>query len=83
MDYIAPISEVRGNLPGFIKKIRGVGKHLVITRNGKAAAVMLSPEELETLEIKANQKLMRSLVRGQEDIKAGKLFSHRDVFKGV
>lgn len=83
MDYITPISEVRGNLPALIKKIKGAGKHVVITKNGKAEAILLTPEQLETLEIKADSALMRSLVRAQEDIKAGRFRSHRDVFKGV
>jgi len=78
-----PISEVRGILPKLIKKISHMGKHLIITRNGKPEAVMLSPEELETLEIKADQKLLQSILRAEEDIKKGNLYSHKDVFKNV
>lgn len=83
MDYIVPISEVRGKLPTLIKKISRMGRHLIITRNGKAEAVMISPEELETLEIKADQKLLQSILRAEEDIRKGKLYSHHDVFKNV
>ena len=83
MDYIMPISEVRAALPGLIKKISHMSKHLIITRNGKPEAVMLSPEELETLEIKADQKLLQSILRAEEDIKKGNLYSHKDVFKNV
>ncbi|MFH1856166.1 MAG: type II toxin-antitoxin system Phd/YefM family antitoxin [Candidatus Omnitrophota bacterium] len=82
MDYIMPISEVRGKLPEMIKKI-SLGKHLIITRNGKPEAVLLSPEEVETLEIKADQKLLQSILRAEEDVSAGKLYSHKDVFKDV
>jgi len=83
MDYIVPISEARGKLPELIKKISHIGKHLIITRNGRAEAVMISPEELETLEIKADAELLRSILRAEEDIKADRLYSHRDVFKDV
>ena len=83
MDYIVPISEARGMLPELIKKISHMGKHLIITRNGRAEAVMISPEELETLEVKADNKLLQSIVRAEEDIKAGRLYSHKDVFKNV
>ena len=83
MDYIVPISEARGKLPELIKKISHIGKHLIITRNGRAEAVMISPEELETLEVKADNKLLHSIVRAEEDIKAGRLYSHKDVFKNV
>jgi len=83
MDYIMPISEVRGKLPELIKKISHRGKHLIITRNGKPEAVMLSPEELETLEVKADQKLLQSILRAEEDIAKGNLYSHEDIFKDV
>ena len=83
MDYILPISEVRAKLPELIKKISHMGKHLIITKNGKPEAVMLSPEELETLEIKADQKLLQSILRAEEDIQKGNLYSHDDVFKNV
>ena len=83
MDYIMPISEVRGKLPELIRKISHMGKHLIITRNGKPEAVMMSPEDLETLQIKADPKLLRSILRAQEDIQQGRLYSHGDVFKNV
>lgn len=83
MDYIVPISEARGKLPALIKKIAQLGKHLIITRNGKAEVVMMSPEELETLEIKADQSLLRSIMRAEEDIKSGRLYSDEDIFSDV
>mgnify|MGYP001618754059 CR=1 FL=1 len=83
MDYIIPISEARGKLPFLIKKISQIGRHLIITRNGRAEAIMISPEELETLEIKADQKLLQSLLRAEEDIRKGNIYSHEDVFKDV
>lgn len=83
MDYIVPISEARGRLPELLKKISQVGKHLIITKNGRAEAVMISPEELETLEIKADQKLLQSILRAEENIRAGKIYSHKDIFKNV
>ena len=83
MDYIMPISEVRGNLPELIKKIAGLGKHLIITKHGKPEAVMITPEELETLEIKSDPELLQSIVNAENDIKKGNLYSHDEVFKNV
>jgi prevent-host-death family protein len=83
MDIILPVSEVRGKLPKLVKQIREEGRHLIITKNGRAAAVMISPEELETLEIMSDKKLLASIVRGQDDAKAGRLFTHKDIFKNV
>jgi len=83
MDYVIPISEARSRLSELVKKIAHMGRHLVITRNGRAEAVVISPEELETLEIRADEKLLRSILRAEEDIKQSKLYSHKDVFKNV
>ena len=83
MDYIVSISEARARLPQLAEKVSQIGKHCVITKNGKAKVILLSPQELETLEIMADRKLMRALVRAEEDIKAGKVFSHKDVFGNV
>ncbi len=83
MDYIMPISEVRSKLSEIVKKISRMRKHLIITKNGKPEAVLLSPEELETLEIKADQDLLRSILRAQEDIQKGRLYTHEDIFKDV
>ncbi len=83
MDFIVPISEARGKLPELIKKISSLGKRLIITKNGRAEVVMMSPDELETLEIMADQKLLRSILRAEEDIRDGKLYSHKDVFRNV
>ncbi len=41
----------------------------------------MSPEELETLEVKSDAKLMRAIVQGLEDAKAGRVYSHDEVFK--
>jgi prevent-host-death family protein len=84
MDQIIPISEARSRLPELVKTIaKNIGKHLIITRNGRAEAVMMSAEELETLEVKADDKLLRSILKAEEDIKAGRLYSHKQVFKNV
>ncbi len=83
MDYIIPISEARGRLPELLDKISHIGKRLIITKNGRPAGVVISPEEMETLEIKCDKGLLRSILRAEEDIKEGKLYSHKEVFKNV
>jgi PHD/YefM family antitoxin component YafN of YafNO toxin-antitoxin module len=60
-----------------------MNKHLIITKNGKAAAVMISADELETLEVMADKKLLSSIMRAKEDIAKGRLYSHKDVFGNV
>ena len=43
------------------------------TRTGVASAALVSPEELETLEVLADKELMRSLSRAEKDERAGRL----------
>ncbi len=83
MDLIIPVSEVRGKLASLVKRIKKEGKHLILTKNGRAAAVMISPEELETLEVMANKSLLASILRGIEDAENRRVYTHKEVFKNV
>lgn len=83
MDIIMSVSEVRNKLPSLVKRIKKERKNLIITKNGRPAAVLITPEEFETLEIMADKKLLSSIARAQEDIEKGKLYSHKEVFKNV
>jgi len=82
MNKIAPISQVRAHLPEIIAALgRSKRGRVVITRNGVAAAVLLSPEELETLEVLADKRLMLSLLKSEEDERAGRLVQHEEIFR--
>jgi len=80
MDKIAPLSEVRGNLSGIISELKKDRRRVVVTVHGKPAAVIMSPEEVETLEITSDPELMASLRRAVEDVKAGRVVSHEELF---
>ena len=82
MNKIAPVSYVRAHLPEMVaflgRKRRG---RVIITRNGTPSAVLVSPEELETLEILADKRLMLSLLKAEEDARAQRLVEHEDIFR--
>lgn len=80
MDQIGPISEFRAHLPEVVDRVRKTRRRYIVTRQGKAVVVMISPEELETLEILADPELIKSLIRAETDIKSGRLYSHKEVF---
>jgi len=82
MNRIAPVSYVRAHLPEMVASLgRKKRDRIVITRNGSASAVLVSPEELETLEILADKKLMLSLLKAEEDERAERLVEHGYIFK--
>ena len=77
MTRIAPVSYVRAHLPEMVASLgKKRGSRIIITRNGLASAVLLSPEELETLEVLADKKLMLSLLKSDEDERAQRLLEH-------
>lgn len=82
MNKIAPLSYVRAHLT---EMIASLGKkkrdRVIITRNGAPSAVLVSPEELETLEVLADKKLMLSLLKAEGDERAQRLVEHEDIFK--
>ena len=81
MDKIAPLSQVRSSLSGIISKLQSDHKRVIVTAHGKPAAVIISLEELETLETSADTKLLSSLRRALEDVKTGRLVSSKSIHK--
>lgn len=71
------ISQVRADLPDVVKKINKNMDRVVITVSGKPQAVLLSSEELESLEetadILAIPGALESIKRGEEDVKKGRV----------
>lgn len=80
MDQITPISEVRAHLPEVVDHVRKMRRRCIITRQGKPVGVIVSPEELESLEILSDPELIKSLIRAEGDVRAKRLFTHREVF---
>lgn len=73
---IIPASQARSNFYDLLDEVSKTFKRFIITKHGRAQAVILSPEEVESLEetneILADKRLMRSLRQGEEDIKKGR-----------
>lgn len=82
---IIPVTTAKRDLMKLLKQVREGGEPWVITRDGKAAGILMSADDyeslIETVEILADKKLLRSLRRGQEDFLKGRTFTHEQVFK--
>ncbi len=83
-DQILPVTEVKKGFLPLIKKVQKLSESIAITRNGRAAAVLLSMEEyeglLETIEILSHPKLLKLLRKSRKELDAGKFVSHREVW---
>lgn len=74
---IIPISDLRQNASGVIKRISTSREPLFITQRGRAAAVMVSMKEYENTQHEL--EILRLLARGEKEIEAGAGFSLEEV----
>jgi prevent-host-death family protein len=83
MAKIVPFTEARSNLTELLDEVEDRHEHVLITRNGRPAAVILSADEYEsleeTLEILDDKELLEALKRSDQDVKAGRLSSLAEV----
>lgn len=85
MSNFINISDARANLPDLVKKVSENLDRVVITVKGQPQAVLVSQEELESLEetaeILAIPGARESIEKGKKDIKAGRVTPLEDVIK--
>jgi prevent-host-death family protein len=83
MARTVPFSEARARLSELLDEVEQRHEHLVITRNGRPAAVVLSSDEFEalaeTLEILGDPDTVQALRESEEDVAAGRVYSLEDV----
>lgn len=83
MARIVPFTEARAKLTELLDEVEARHEHLVITRKGRPAAVVVSPEEWdaieETLEVLQDEGALADLRKSEEDVKAGRLLSLDEV----
>ncbi len=73
---IMPIAELKAHLSDVV---RGLPRRrpLVITLNGKPAAVMMSPEEYDRMSYR--ERVLAKINEGLRDVAEGRTYSHEEV----
>ena len=65
MPKVLPISEVKARLPELVVSVQEREEEIIVTRNGRAAAVLLNVDEYDrlkaTLEVLSDPELMRQI----------------------
>ena len=82
---IAALADVKAHLSAYVDECKSQGP-VIITRNGKAAAVLLAPkddDDLERLMLAHSRRFQALLSKSRRSIKAGKGVSHDEFWKGV
>jgi len=82
---IAALADVKAHLSAYVDACENEGP-VIITRNGKAAAVLLAPkndDDLERLMLAHSRRFQSLLAKSRSSIKAGKGVSHDEFWKTV
>lgn len=79
------ITKARNELPYLVDSAKRKLSEYIITVNGSPAAVLISAAEYEswkeTNEILSNPELMKAIKKGEEDIKAKRVYDWEDIRK--
>ena len=79
------ISEAKMKLSALVDKVYSTDEEVVITKNGRPSAVLISPDEFEswkeTIRIKSDGDLMKEIAKGLAALKKkGKLYTLNELF---
>jgi prevent-host-death family protein len=76
MNETLPLAEIKAHLSQIVDRIEEHHERIILTRNGRPAAVLLSPEDLEaledTLELLADPRARGEIEQARREIARGK-----------
>jgi prevent-host-death family protein len=83
MTETLPLSEVKARLSEVVDRIETTHARVVVTRNGRPAAVLMSPEDLsaleETLDVLSDPAAMKRLAKARADVAAGRVVTGEEL----
>ncbi len=78
-----PLSHVKAHLSEIADRVEGQHDRIVVTRKGRPAAVLLSPDDLESLEetlaVLSDPELMQQIREGEAAVEAGDVATLEDL----
>ena len=81
------VSEAKMKLSGLIDTVNATDEEIMITKNGRPAAVLVSPEEFENLKetvaVRSDLSLMKEIKKGLKALKMkkSKLYTLDELFQ--
>ena len=81
------VSEAKMKLSGLIETVNATDEEILITKNGRPAAVLVSPEEFEnlkeTIAVRSDSSLMKEIKRGLRALKMKKaeIYTLEELFR--
>ena len=80
-EHIIPLSEFKARASEFLRRLAETGAPMVITQNGRAAGVLLSPAEFDSLTERI--RFVNAVAKGLEDAGSGKVVTHESMVAEV
>ncbi len=74
---IVPLGEFKARAAKILRSLNVENEPVVITQNGRAAAVVLSPGAFE--ELRERNRFLEAVAEGLADVEAGRVVDHADV----
>ena|SRR5215204_1181156 len=74
---ILPLGEFKTQASRVLRQLRSSGRPVVITQNGRPAAVLISPEDFDELHERA--RFIAAVNEGLADVEAGRVFEDEEV----
>ena len=74
---ILPIGEFKTHVSQVVRQLRQSHRPVVITQNGRPAAVLITPEEFDALHYR--ERFMAAVREGLADVEAGRLLDSEEV----
>lgn len=75
MTETLPLAEIKARLSEMVDRVEHQHDRIILTRNGRPAAVLVSPDELDaledTLDLLSDPAAMAEIRRAREEIAAG------------
>lgn len=82
-DATLPLAEIKAKLSEVVDRVENHHERVTLTRNGRPAAVLISPDDLDaledTLEILSNPDAMREIEQARQEIARGETVSADDL----
>ena len=79
MSETLPLAEIKAHLSEIVDRVEREHERVVLTRNGRPAAVIVSPADLEaledTLDLLSDPEAMTDIAAARDDLRAGVSFS--------
>jgi prevent-host-death family protein len=81
-----PVSEAKMKLSALIETINATDEGIMITKNGRPSAILVSPEEFEnmkeTIALRSDVSLMKEIKKGlrARKMKRAKLYTLKELF---